>query len=343
MSQPTTPGQPNQPQGQSQPGTPGQYPPAAPQQPYPPQPQQPYQQQVPPQQPYPQQASQQQYPQPGYPQQPAQPGYPQQGYPQQGYPQAQGYAPQGYPPGGGQRPPAGKSSKNLIMIVVGVVALLAIVGGVFLAMSSNRGPEPETPVSPTPVPTAPSPDPTPQETTPAPTPQETTPAPTPQQTTPAPTPPPSGTIQLTGGVVIPVAQGWQAEQKSASVAVLSDGKAQIVAQMVQTDPNADPGQVCLQFHQSVLKDAPDAQFAESAEPIDSSSNVTKIARCYAGYTETQGGQSMFVLLQTFVSVRTSDASTLLFTIFQTDNTPDSSFTGINEMLNAALNSHITSA
>ena len=345
MTQPITPGQPNQPQGQPQPGTPGQYPPAAPQQPY---------QQQPPQQQYPQQPQQQPYPQPGYAGQPAggpppgyaqqqaQPGFPQQGYSQQGYPQAQGYAPQGYPPAGGQRPPGGKSSKNLIMIVIGVVALLAIVGGVFLAMSGNKA-EPETPVTPAPVPTTRAPEPTPdQPTTPAPEPtpdQPTTPAP---QPTPAPTPPPSSsTIDLGSGVVIPVAQGWQAEQKSPTAAIFSDGKAQIIAQVVKTDAAADPGQICVQFHQSVLKDAPNTKFGEP-QPVKAP-DIVKIASCMAMYTETQGGQSADVLLETFVSVRTTDASTVLFTIFSTDATPESSFTGINEMLNAALNSHIASA
>lgn len=355
MSQPITPGQPSRPQGQPQQVPPGQYPPAGPQPPYQqPQPQQPQPQQPQPQQqPYPQQ----QYPQPGYggqpasgqqagyAQQPAQPGYPPQGYPPQGYPQAQGYAPQGYPPAGGPHPPAGKSPKNLIMIVIGVVALLAIAGGVFLAMSGNRT-EPETPVTPAPVPTTPAPEPSPdQPTTPAPGPspdQPTTPAPQPspdQPTTPA---PPSGSsIQLGSGVVIPVAQGWQAEQKSPTAAVFSDGKAQVVAQVVTTEKTADPGQVCVQFHQGMLKDAPNTKFGEP-RPVNAP-DVVKIASCMAMYTETQGGQSADVLVETFVSVRTTDASTVLYTIFSTDATPESSFTGVNEMLNAALNSHIASA
>lgn len=345
MSQPITPGQPNQPQGQPQPGIPGQYPPAAPQQPQQPQA---------PQQSYPQQPQQQYPPQPqpsysgqrpGYPQQPVQQGYPPQGYPQQGYPQAQGYAPQGYPPAGGQRPPTGKSSKNLLMIVIGVVALLAIAGGVFLAMSGNK-PGPDAPVTPAPVPTTPAPDPTPdQPTSPAPDPspnQPTSPAPQPTTPAPQPTPPPSGSsIQLGSGVVIPVAQGWQAEQKSPSAAMFSDGKAQVVAQVVKTDAAADPSQICQQFHQSVLKDAANTKFGESQSV--KAPEIVKVASCMAMYTETQGGQSADVYLETFVSLRTTDASTLLFTIFFTESTPESSFVGVNEMLNAAINSHIDNA
>ena len=349
MSQPITPGQPNQPQGQPPSGTPGQYPPAGPQQPYPPQgqpsgqyppaPQQPYRPQPPQQQPQPGYGA----PQAGYPQQPAQPGYPPQGYPPQGYPQAQGYAPQGSPPG---QPPPGKSSKNLLMIVIGVVALLAIVGGVFLAMSGNKS-TPEVPVTPTPAPTTPAPDPSTPAPDPTPDPSTPAPDPTPDQPAspspePTPTTPPSGSsIQLGSGVVIPVAQGWQAEQKSPSAAVFSDGKAQVVAQVVKTDAAADPSQVCQQFHQSVLKDAANAKYGESKAV--KTPEVVKAASCMAMYTETQGGQSGDVYLETFVSIRTTDASTVLYTIFFTEATPESSFVGVNEMLNAAIGSHIASA
>lgn len=357
MSQPTTPGQPIQPQGQPnqpQPGAPGPYPPAAPQPPagapqspyqsqpaqqYPPQPTQPL-----PQQPaYPQQQAQPGYPPQGYPQQ----GYPQQGYPQQGYPQGQGYAPQGYPPGGGQRPPEGKSSKNLLMIVLGVVAVLAIVGGVFLAMSGNRG-TPEVPVTPAPTPTAQTPDPTPEQPSPTPdqpSPTPDQPTPTPDRPTPTPTPtkpPASSAIDLGSGIVIPVANGWQADQRSPTAVFLTDGQAQVVAQVVKTEVSADPGQVCTQFHQQVLKDAPNAGFAE-AETLKDTPPEVNIARCYAKYTETQGGQSFDMYLQTFVSIRTTDAATLLYTIFYTEKTPDSSFVGVDEMLNAAINAQIVSA
>ena len=333
MSQPTTPGQPI-PQGPPQPGGPGQYPQ---QPPYPQQPQYPQQ---PPQQQYPQ--AQQYPPQPGYAGQQQPPGYPQQqgGYPQQGYPQ-QGYAPQGYPPGGGQRPPAGKSSKNLIMIVVGVVALLAIAGGVFLAMSKKPS-TPETPVTPTPVPTQSTDQPTPQ---PSPDPTDSTaptPQPSPDQPTPTPQPPSGGDIQLGGGVVVTVADGWQAEQKSPTSAFFTNGRAQIFAQVVKLEPATDPGQVCMGYHQQILKDAPDAKYSDKINKVDSP-DVAKIVQCIAGYTETQGGKSLFVLVQTFVSVRTTDGSTLLFTIFSDDNTPDSDFTAVNQMLNSALNSHIKNA
>ena len=333
MSQPTTPGQPI-PQGPPQPGGPGQYP----QQP--PYPQQPAQQ-FPQAQQYPQ--PQQQYqPQQAYPGQPQQPPYPQQqGNAPQGYQQQQGFAPQGYPPASGPRPPAGKSSKNLIMIVIGVVALLAIAGGVFLAMSKKPA-TPEPPVTPTPAPTQPTPDqPTPEQPTPTPDQTPTTPAPTPDQTTPAPQPGGS-TIQLGGGVVVQVADGWQAEQKSPTSAFFTNGRAQIFAQMAKVEPATDPGQVCMSYHQQILKEAPDAKYSDKIDKVEAP-EVVKIVRCIAGYTETQGGKSLFVLVQSFVSIRQTDGSLLLFTIFSDDNTPDSDFTAVNQMLNSALNSHIQNA
>ena len=334
MSQPTTPGQPI-PQGPPQPGVPGQYPQQPPYPPQPPQPPQPQQ--------YPQ--AQQYPPQPGYAGQPQQPPYPQQqpGYAPQGYPQQQqqGFAPQGYPPGGGQRPPAGKSSKNLIMIVIGVVALLAIAGGVFLAMSKKPA-TPEPPVTPTPVPTQseqpttqPTPDPT-QSGEPTPDPQPT------QSEQPTPQPQPGSSIQLGGGVVIPVADGWQAEQKSPTSAFFTNGRAQIFAQMAKVETGTDPGQVCMGYHQQILKDAPDAKYSDKIETIETP-EVVKVVRCIAGYTETQGGKSLFVLVQSFVSIRQTDGSLLLFTVFSDDNTPESDFAAVNQMLNGALNTHIKNA
>ena len=314
----------NQPQGVPPQGTPAQgFPqqPAAPQQGYP-------------QQGYPQQG----YPQQGYPQQ----GYPQQGYPQQGYPQGQaftppagGYAPQGFtqqqPYQPGQRPPGGgQSPTKLIMIVLGAVALLAIIGGVFLAMS-NRG-EPQTPVTPSASPTAVTPPPSPSAE-----PTETTPAsPTSAPTTAAPTPSPDG-IDLGSGIVLPVPSGWQIQEQAPGAASLSDGKALFVARTLKSETNTNPGQLCQSFHQTVLKDAPNAQFGEPTTQ-DVGTDKLAVASCPAIYTETQGGQSVQMTVVTFASVRTTDGVTVLATALFTESTPEQSFADINAMLNGVLSS-----
>lgn len=349
MSQNPTPGQPIPPQGPPPQGTP-------PSQGVPPQPG------VPPQQGVPGQAPPQQYPpQPGYPQQ--QPGFqPQQGYPQQGYPQPgyqqqfagqqgygqaqpqyppqQGYPQQGYaqqpyaggPPG--QRPPAGKSSSKLIMIVIGAVALLAIIGGVFLAMSS-RG-EPQTPeVTPTPAPTTP--------TTPAPTEQPTT-SPTEEPTSPAPQPtdnpnpnPGGDSVDLGSGIILPVPAGWQIQEQVPGAASVSDGQALFVVRTLQAETNTNPGQLCQQFNTTVLKEAPNAQFGEPTTH-DVGTDKLAVASCPAAYTETQGGKTVQMAVVTFASVRTTDGMTFLGTMLFTEQTPEQSFTDVNTMLNGLLSS-----
>ena len=317
MSQTLPPGQ-NRPQGTPPQGVPQQ--PAQPPQGYP-------------QQGYPQQG----YPQQGYPQQ----GYPQQGYPQQGYPPAQqgyaqpaqGYAPQGYPVPGQRPPGGGKSPTKLIMIVLGAVALLAVVGGIFLAMS-NRG-TPEVPVTPTAEPTATTPAPTPEPTESATT--EPTSAPTSAPPTTAPTTPPASGIDLGSGISLPVPAGWQIQEQAPGAASLSDGRALFVVRTLKAETNTNPGQLCQSFHQSVLKDAPNAQFGESTNQ-DVGTDKLAVASCPAVYTETQGGQSVQMTVVTFASVRTTDGITVLATALFTKETPDQSFTDINAMLNAVLSS-----
>ncbi len=336
MSQPTTPGQPNQPQ----PGNPGGYPPAGQQPPqqYPPQPgypaQQPAAQQPgyappPPPQAYPQQ--------PGYPPQQA---YPQQGYAAGGYQPAQGYSPQGFTPGGGQRPPAGKSSNKLIMIVLGVVALLAIAGGVFLAMSGNRTPDgPEVTPSPVPsTPTTPVESPTPAPTTSEPT--EPTPAPTTQPpTTPAPNPGDSTTIDLGGGVVLAVAPGWQISQQAANGAVVTNGKAVFLAETAQGKPEMDPGQLCTSYQAEIMKGAPNLQSGE-ARPQDAGTSKVALADCVSAYTQTQGGKTVQMYAQSFASVRTSDGFVVFATVFYDESTPDATIGDVNAMLNALIGSQV---
>jgi len=78
----------------------------------------------------------------GYPPGPPYAGQPQQGYPQQGQPQQQGYSQQGYPQQGyPQQAAPAKSSKTLLFVGCGVIALLfvfgASIGGYFFYQSQK--------------------------------------------------------------------------------------------------------------------------------------------------------------------------------------------------------------
>ncbi|MEA4942988.1 MAG: hypothetical protein VB080_00980 [Propionicimonas sp.] len=371
MSQTPPPGPQNQqpPQGyppqpgQGQPQQPGQGQPSQGQQPpqgYPPQPGQGYPPQPP--QGYPSQPGQGQPPQgyppqpgqgyppqgqQGYPQQPyVQQGYPQQGYtaPQQTYPQRGGYPPQGYvtPP-----PASGKSPATLIGIVVGAVALLAIAGGVFLALSGNRAAPTPPPVDPSPTASQAPAEPTPSSSSPAPDPTSSTaePAPTsetpePAPTTGAPEPGPDG-IDLGSGVAVPVPKGWSVDEQAPGAVSLSDGKAIMVVRTVKAEKKTDPQELCTVFNQSVLKDVPNAKIGDPS-PEKVGTDRLAVASCPASYTETQGGKSFQMGVITFASVRTSDGLAVLATALFTEKTPDESFDGINLILNGALSSQASS-
>lgn len=339
MSQPTTPGQPNPPQpgGQPpqppQPSGPPQYQPPAP--PHPPQgyPGQPpaYPQQAYPPQGYPQQG----YAQQGYPQQPS---YPQPGQPQPGYAQPQGYAPQTLPPGGGQRPPAGKSSRSLLMIVIGAVALLAVVGGVFLAMSGKpSSPDPVATPSPAPTTTAPTPPPSPD-----PTPSTPTPAPSTTAPTPPPQPPAGSAIDIGGGVVLTVAPGWEVTQQIKTGAVVTNGDALFVAETAQGKPGMDPLQLCGGYQQDVLKDAANVKFGDPREQ-QAGTDAVAIADCTSAYTQTQGGKSVQLFAQTFASIRSSDGLVVFATVHYHEKVSETTVKEVDAMLNGLIGSQIQSA
>ncbi|MGC3954211.1 MAG: hypothetical protein QM804_08170 [Propionicimonas sp.] len=336
MSQPTAPGQPNQPPQGGRPPLPPQQGGQPPQYQQGGQPQ--YQQPAPQYQPaapqYPPQGyqPQQQYPQQGY--QPQQ-GYSQQqpGYAPQGYPQPQGYAPQAFPPAGGQRPPTGKSSSKLIMIVIAAVAVLAIIGGVFLAMSGKpKTPDPDVTPGPVPTTTAPTPPPTQ-----SPTPDPSTPAPDPTTAPPSPQPPPSDGIAIGGGVLLTVPSGWEVTQQIPTGVVVTNGDAVFVAETVQGKPGMDPAQLCTSYQQDVLKDASNVKHGDPRSQ-DVGTDLLSVVDCTSGYTQTQGGKTVQLFAQTFVSVRASDGLVLFATVHYHEKTSDATISQVNGMLGGLVGS-----
>ena len=343
------------------PQVPGGQPPVPPQQPpVPPQgyPQQP---QSPPQ-PYPGQGSGQPG---GYPQQPAQPQYPQQPYPgqpvyqgqqqpysgqpqpypgqqqpyqgQPGYQGQQAYRPQGAGGGGyaGQPtpPPSGRaSSSRILLIVIGAVALLVIAGGVLLMMSNRSTPtvDPVTP-SPGPVPTATAstqPTAVPTDTT------DPTTAPTESPTT-EPTTPSNGLIDLGNGVMFMPAEGWEVQEQAPGAVSVGNGKAVVVTRVVEQKKNTNPGQLCDAFNRQILSEAPGAKFGEPKDQAISLKNLD-LASCPAAFVSSSNGKSQQMLVVTFAAVRNTDGLSTLTTMLFTKDTPDATFTDIDQMLGVVL-------
>jgi len=303
---------------------------------------------------YPQQQGvpQQGVPQAGYPQQ--QPGYPQAGYPPQPYP-GQGYPPQAYPQGaygrpaygpqagaqpgyggpGGQPPAPRASSSKVLLIVIGAVVLLVIAGAALLMLSNRQAPV--DPVTPTPVPTvpttaSPSPEPTASgsaEPTGEPT-QEPTEGPSPE-----PTPPNGGVVDLGNGVMFLPAPGWEVQEQAPTAISVSDGKAVFVTRVVQQKKNTNAGQLCDAFNRQVLDGATGAKFGE-AKDLEINLKNLAVAQCPAAFISTSNGKSTQMLAVTFAAVRTTDGVSTLSTLLFTKDTPEDSFTAVDQMLGVVL-------
>jgi hypothetical protein len=244
---------------------------------------------------------------------PQQPGYP----PQPGYPQAPGYPPA----------PTGKasSSKVLIIVIAAVVALALIGGGLMLMAKTPQPTPPVTPTQPT--------DPNPPTQPPQPTEQPTQPnGPTEQ-----PQPPNGDVIDLTHGVKFQVAAGFQIEKQSQNMVKVTDGKSALISVVDQVDPKTNPVQLCDSYNRSILKEVSGAQFAK-AEKIDVNASNLAGAKCLAVFVDASGGSSTQTYVQSFIAVRDGDGVVTAQTVLFTEATPESSFTGINEMLSVVLTS-----
>lgn len=290
-----------------------------------------------PQQGVPPQAYPQGYPQQGYPQGYPQQGVPTQGYPPQAYPQQPTYGPRaaygpgGFPQQGGGQPPGRASSSKVLMIVIGAVLLLVIAGAVLLMLSNRQ--TPSDPVTPQPVPTVPtasaSPTAAPTVTT------EPTGTPTAQPTESAPTEPAADVIDLGSGVKFVPAAGWEIQEQAAGAVSVSDGKAVLVTRVVQQKKNTNAGQLCDSFNRQVLAEAAGAKFGDPKDLQIDLKNLA-VAQCAAAYVSTSNGKSTQMAVVTFAAVRTTDGVATLSTMLFTKDTPDSSFTDIDQMLGIVL-------
>ncbi|TDT32832.1 hypothetical protein [Naumannella halotolerans] len=331
MSQGGWPGQgnPNQPgwgqqsgYGQPQPSYGQQPPPGYGQQPPPGYGQQPppgYGQQPPPgygQQPQPGYGQQ---PQPGYGQQPPGAGQqPQPGYPQHSYPQPGGPVP---PPVSGK----GNSPIKLLLIVGGAVAVVAVIAVILVNVfggSGNSGtlvaPPPDAPT------TQPAPPGGGGGTDPSTAPSE------PTEPTEDPQPPSGDAVEVGSGVSVVPASGWAVVSEETDSVVISDGESMYLVTVAnaQGTPASD---LVEGFVQGVAEgQGTDVQYSDVTEHSDIDPDLD-VAHMGAGMTVASGAGSGNWVLDSVVSVKTSDdvaAFTLLLA-------PESAFDDGGEALSEA--------
>ena len=261
----------------------------------------------------------------------AQPGYPPQGPP--------GYGPQGGGGAGfGAGQPPKKSPVSLILMVVAAVALVAAIGGVFLALSNNDGDQPVTSITPAqpsapPSTDEPSGDPSPS-TDPSDDPSSS--APTPSGTD----QPGSDAVDLGNGITLTPASGWTVKKTGEGVAQLSDGDSIFLGQATKVSGSTNPGQLCTAWHKQVAEETSGGKFAD---PKDISLGSTKVkgATCTAQVTLTSGQGSANVFLFSLVSVRQSDGVTVLGTTYFPQNADSEKLAkDFETMMNSMLRTQI---
>jgi hypothetical protein len=294
---------------------------------------------------------------PGYPQQPV--AYPPQQPPQQaGYPPPGGwgqqgsYAPQpppgGYPPQqpggygpqgpaggapgapGGPGAPAKKSPVMIIAIVAAAIVLLAAVGGIIMVLTRGGESQPDVSITPS-EPAPPTEQPTPQPT------GQPTPEPQPSETQSS-QPPTGGTIDLSNGIELTPAAGWQVKKTGKNVAQLSDGKSLFLGQSLQISPSTNPGQLCDAWHRDVAEDTSNGKFQDPKD-VDVGTTRLKAATCVAQVTVSGGQGSTKLYLFSLVSVRQSDGVTVIGTTYFT---PNANTDQLNKDFTSMINSMLRS-
>ncbi|MCL1838853.1 MAG: hypothetical protein FWG47_06010 [Propionibacteriaceae bacterium] len=315
----------------------------------------PYNPQVPPQ-PAPnyaaQPAPQPTYPAPMRPSAPPQPyaptpqyaARPAQPYPQTGY--AQPYAGSFSQPGYTSLPPGGttKSSKNVLMIVITSIAVLAIIGCAFLWLSGNK---PDEPVAiPTTMPTAaptstPTVDPTPIQTpdstpTNVPEPTLTPKQPTPTAVPPVPTQPvpTSGELNLGFGITAALLPGWEIAEADENFYVLSGKNAMLFLEAFQADRGIPATLLCSAVQDEMLSDMPNVKQVHAPEVMELGVTEVTIAACASAFTQTQGGVSETRRLTTFTSVRDYDSLAVVGSVLSIESTTEQT---LNEAITMFLN------
>jgi hypothetical protein len=260
----------------------------------------------------------------GYGQQPPPGGYPPQpgGYgPQGAYSPPGGYPPQGYPPGvsGGYPPvgpgyggvppggpPAKKSSGMIIGIVAAALVLLAAVGGIILVLNRGDDTQPASTITPSPAPAEPTTEPP---TSPRPTDQPTASEPAASEPT-EPTEQPTGSpIELGNGISLTPADGYEVQKTGNGFARLTNGEQLFLGQVIQVEPNTNPGQLCDGWHRQIAADQADGKFAD---PKTADLNNTKLkgASCVGTFTASNGSGSQEIFVFSLVSVRTDGVTVI---------------------------------
>jgi hypothetical protein len=220
----------------------------------------------------------------------------------------------------------------IIGIVAAAVVLLAAVGGIILVLNQGDDTQPSSTITPSP-PTAeaPSPRPTDQPTAARSSASEPT----------EPTEQPTGdAIELGNDISLTPADGYEVQKTGSGFARLANGDQLFLGQVIQVEPDTNPGQLCDGWHRQIAADEADGKFAD---PKTADLNSTKIkgASCVGTFTASNGSGSQEIFVFTLVSVRTDGVTVLGTEYFLEDADSDQLNRDFTAMVNSMLEGQLS--
>jgi hypothetical protein len=198
-------------------------------------------------------------------------------------------------------------------VVVAVVAVALVGTLLFFLFGNKKDPDPVDPTQPTPtVQTPVSPPPTPD--SPPPTPDAPPTQPTDPPTDPPTNPPqnPGDAISLGNGISLTPYSGWQVQEKRDTSAVLTNGTAVFIGQVVSAGQGATANAVYTQYTTSLVKGTSQSEIGDP-RPVEVHQAVDVVSGTVrATVSGTQGSQNYTIAVA--ISVRTSDGITVIGTM-----------------------------
>jgi hypothetical protein len=229
------------------------------------------------------------------------------------------------------------------LLVVAAVLVVAVIGGILIAVSKNKKDDP--PALPTPTVTAePTADPTteapepPVSPEPQPTPEptaEVTQPPAPQTSEPVPPAPQGTTLDLGYGITSTLPAAWEIADHSEGFYVLTGPEAILLLEAGVAEAGADPVALCQLVQQQLLADAANVQVGESMT-LEVGTTALSAGGCRSTYTYTQGGATSNRYVATIVSIRLADSVTVLGSAVTTDATTEATSTEAGAIVSEAV-------
>jgi hypothetical protein len=225
----------------------------------------------------------------------------------------------------------------IIGIVAAAVVLLAAVGGIILVLNQGDDAQPASTITPSPPTAEPTTEPP---SSPRPTDQPTASQPSASEPTEPSDQPTGDAIELGNGISLTPADGYEVQNIGSGFARLTNGEQLFLGQVIQVEPNTNPGQLCDGWHRQIAADQADGKFAD---PKTADLNNTKLkgASCVGTFTASNGSGSQEIFVYSLVSVRSDGVTVLGTEYFLEDADNDQLNRDFTAMVNSMLEGQLS--